>query len=76
MDSKGWISIPLISKFNTIRSLTTNIQRIKVILRLSSILEVRDDHVRLKNRQWAKYISPNAAVSEFDSEDEEAEREK
>lgn len=75
MDSKGWISIPLISSFNRIRSLTTDTQKVKDVLYLSSVLEVKNDHVRLNNRQWSKYILPNAATCVFDDEDEEEEDE-
>lgn len=36
---------------------------------------MKNDHVRLNNRQWSKYILPNAATCVFDDEDEEEEDE-
>ena len=75
MDSKGWISIPLIASFNRIKHLTNDLTMVKNVLSLSSIVEVKEEHVRLNNRQWSKYILPSAARSPYEEEDVEEEEE-
>ncbi|KAI5120889.1 hypothetical protein M0805_002989 [Coniferiporia weirii] len=63
MDSKGWIPIDLIASFNRIKRLTTDVRMVADVLSLSSLVEVRDGHVRLVNRQWANFVLPGARTS-------------
>ena len=68
MDSKGWIPINLIASFNRVKQLTTDAQMVKDVLSLSSLVEVRDDHVRLANDAWKSFVLPTAATSAFEGE--------
>ncbi|KAI0777277.1 hypothetical protein BD413DRAFT_609667 [Trametes elegans] len=61
MDSRGWIPIPLIASFNRVRTLTTDAQLVTDVLTLSSLVEVRDGYVRM--RQWQQFVFPNARKS-------------
>ena len=63
MDSRGWIAIPLIASFRRVKQLTTEIQLLKDVLMLSSLVEVHDDHVRLRNGQWEQFVLPDAVES-------------
>ncbi|EJD05608.1 winged helix DNA-binding domain-containing protein [Fomitiporia mediterranea MF3/22] len=63
MDSKGWIPIDLIASFNRVRQLTPDRHLVKEVLSISSLVEVRGDHVRLSNHQWANFVLPSAATS-------------
>lgn len=58
MDSRGWIPIPLIASFNRVRTLTTDPQVVTDVLTLSSLVEVRDGHVRM--RVWEQFVLPTA----------------
>ena len=69
MDSKGWIPIALIASFNRIKQLTIDVAMVKSVLSLSSIIEVREDYVRLNNRQWVKYVLPGATSSPFEEDE-------
>ncbi|TDL24585.1 winged helix DNA-binding domain-containing protein [Rickenella mellea] len=64
MDSRGWISIPLIASFNRVKQLTLDAEIVRDVLRLSSLVEVHvgGDHVRLKN-QWSQFVLPDAPSS-------------
>ena len=75
MDSKGWIPIPLIASFNRVRQLTPDAQLVKEVLGISSLVEVRGNHVRLANQQWANYVLPGAAESTVEGEEVEKETE-
>ncbi|TFY64594.1 hypothetical protein EVJ58_g2523 [Rhodofomes roseus] len=61
MDSRGWISIPLLASFKRVKQLTPNLQLVKDVLTLSTFVEVRDEFVRML--QWAQYVLPNAPES-------------
>ncbi|KAI0371213.1 hypothetical protein BV20DRAFT_1035248 [Pilatotrama ljubarskyi] len=67
MDSRGWIPIPLIASFNRVRSLTTDPQLVTDVLTLSSLVEVRDGHVRM--RQWQQFVLPTAHKSRLEPDD-------
>lgn len=67
MDSRGWISIPLIASFNRIKSLTYDLQLVKDVLTLSSIVEVRGDWVRI--HRWTQYVLPDAPPSHIEPGD-------
>lgn len=65
MDSEGWISIAMIASFNRIKSLTPEVSMVKEMMELSSILEVHEDHVRLRGSGVKKWILPTAKPSTF-----------
>lgn len=65
MDAHGWVSIPTISGFNRIKSLTTDEDLVEEVAGISSLLEVRESHIRLSNGQWRQWILPNAKSSPF-----------
>ncbi|KZS97079.1 La-domain-containing protein, partial [Sistotremastrum niveocremeum HHB9708] len=88
MDSQGWVPIGILANFNRVRSLTSGTasasELIKDVMSLSSLLEVRNDHVRLNNGRWRVFILPTARPSiypppsppiqtEVDGEEEEDE---
>ena len=73
MDSRGWISIPLISSFNRVRQLTVDPSLVREVLVLSTVVEVKDDWVRMSG--WEQFVLPNAMRSEVEGLDfEEFER--
>ncbi|CAL1709066.1 unnamed protein product [Somion occarium] len=61
MDSRGWISISLIASFNRVKQLTADVQLVRDVLSLSSLVEVRDNNVRI--HEWRRYILPTAPQS-------------
>lgn len=69
MDSRGWIPIALIASFNRVRQLTTDAHLVRDVLILSTVVEVRDDWVRM--RGWDQFVLPDAErsiVEEFEYE--------
>ncbi|KAF9003424.1 hypothetical protein BDQ17DRAFT_1356199 [Cyathus striatus] len=64
MDSRGWIPIPLIASFNRIKRLTADVQLVRDVLTLSSIVQVREDNVRMGG--WERYVLPDAPKSAVD----------
>ncbi|KAF8886588.1 hypothetical protein BD779DRAFT_1673204 [Infundibulicybe gibba] len=66
MDAKGWIPISLIASFNRVRRLTTDINLVREVLTLSTLVQVKDDWVRMGG--WERYVLPDAnpSVVEFD----------
>lgn len=86
MDAQGWLPIFIVASFNRVRSLTNGsavpaLELVKDVMSLSSLLEVRHDHVRMNNDRWRSFISPDAppsrvpdsAQTEGEVEDEEDE---
>lgn len=63
MDSRGWIPISLIASFNRVKHFTVDVQHVKHVLCLSSIVQVKDDWVRMSGNQWESYVLPNASAS-------------
>jgi len=63
MDARGWIPVTLIASFNRVRQLTQDIQLVKDVLSLSSLVEVRGGYVRMSNGQWANFVLPDAPSS-------------
>ncbi|KAI0070757.1 hypothetical protein K474DRAFT_1669554 [Panus rudis PR-1116 ss-1] len=61
MDSRGWIFIPLIASFNRVKHLTLDLQLVKDVLALSTLVEVRDNHVRI--HEWQRFVLPDASQS-------------
>lgn len=63
MDSRGWILISTLAAFNRIKALTVDIQLVKDVLMLSSIVEVLDNSVRMGGNQWVPFVLPDAHPS-------------
>ncbi|KAI0646450.1 hypothetical protein C8Q79DRAFT_1000768 [Trametes meyenii] len=61
MDSRGWIPIQLIASFNRVRTLTTEAHLVAEVLALSTLVEVHNSHVRM--RQWQQFVLPTARRS-------------
>lgn len=68
MDSRGWLPIHLIASFNRVRQLTQDPHLVNEVLNLSSLVEVRGEHVRLSNAQWENFVLPSAAASTVEGE--------
>jgi len=66
MDSEGWIDIAMVSSFNRVKSLTPDNNIIREVMTLSSLLEVREEKVRLANGESKRWVLPDARISTFD----------
>jgi len=69
MDAQGWIDIAMIASFNRVKSLSTDLDLIREVLRMSSVVEVREQKVRLAGGKHKSWILPDAAPSTFGEED-------
>ncbi|KAG1839738.1 hypothetical protein DFJ58DRAFT_667562 [Suillus subalutaceus] len=63
MDDQGWIPISLIASFNRVKKLTTDVNLVRDVLDLSSLIEVKGEYVRMAREQWKQFILPNAPRS-------------
>lgn len=61
MDSRGWVPIALIASFNRVRQFAVDLQVVKEVLMLSSVVEVRDEWVRMVG--WERFVLPDAPAS-------------
>ncbi len=61
MDNRGWIHLPVITSFNRVRHLTQDLQLIKEVMAISSLVEIREDWVRA--RDWRPFVLPDAPES-------------
>jgi la-related protein 1 len=68
MDSRGWIPISLLASFNRVRQLTMDQQLVRDVLAFSSIVEVRNDFVRMGAGEWARFVLPGAPASTVEDE--------
>ncbi|KAL7419018.1 hypothetical protein Q5752_006703 [Cryptotrichosporon argae] len=68
MDSEGWIDIAMIASFNRIKSLTPEVAIIREVMGFSSLLEIREDKVRLAGADGKKWVLPDAKPSKFEDE--------
>lgn len=66
MDARGWIPIQVIASFNRVRTLTPDVQLVTDVLALSSMVEVRNVHVR--TLQWQQFVLPTAAPSQVEDD--------
>lgn len=66
MDDRGWVSIPLIASFNRIKQLTYELQLVKDMLMISSLVEVKGDWVRM--HRWERYVLPDAPPSPLEGD--------
>jgi len=68
MDNQGWVDINMISSFNRIKSLTAELETVKEVGKLSTILEVCDGNIRLAHDQWRQWVLPDARPSDIADE--------
>lgn len=62
MDDQGWIDISIISSFNRIKNLSTDINVVRDTMGLTPLLEMTGQHVRLRGI-WSEWLLPGAARS-------------
>ncbi|KAF8325851.1 uncharacterized protein EI90DRAFT_2931249 [Cantharellus anzutake] len=60
MDGEGWIEIGMIASFNRMQRLTLDVSLVRDTMMISSMLEVKDNKVRLANDQWKAFILPHS----------------
>ncbi|GJE86439.1 LAM domain-containing protein [Phanerochaete sordida] len=65
MNSEGWISVMLLASFPRVKTLTYQLQLVKDVLTLSSLVEVSGDSVR--PYRWQRYVLPDAAPASVDA---------
>ena len=61
MDSQGWIPISTIASFKRVLRLTPDVNLVRDVLYLSSMVQVREQWVRMGG--WEKYVLPDAPKS-------------
>jgi hypothetical protein len=66
MDARGWIPISLIASFNRVKQLTMDVQFVKDVLTLSSLVQVRGSMVRMGG--WERFVLPDAAPSSVEDQ--------
>ncbi len=69
MDSEGWIDIAMIGSFNRVKTLTQDPTMLREVVTLSSLLEVRDNKVRLANGESNRWVLPDAKPSTLSGAD-------
>ncbi|KXN93134.1 hypothetical protein AN958_00058 [Leucoagaricus sp. SymC.cos] len=67
MDSKGWIDISLLASFNRVKALTSDYQLVREVLMLSTLVQVREHHVRMGG--WERFVLPDAPKSTVENEE-------
>ncbi|GLB39278.1 hypothetical protein LshimejAT787_0604400 [Lyophyllum shimeji] len=72
MDSRGWVPISLIASFNRVRQLTMDTQLVRDVLLLSSVVQVKDEWVRMVS--WQQFVLPDAAPSTIEPWEEPRDR--
>lgn len=65
MDTHGWVNIAMIASFNRVKSLTADVEVVKEVAELSSILDVKEQSIRLSQGHWRQWVLPNARVSQI-----------
>ena len=58
MDAEGWVEIPIIASFKRLATLTTDINLIREMMKLSYMCEIRENKVR--SRDWQTWVLPGA----------------
>lgn len=69
MDSRGWIPVSVLASFNRVRKLTVDMNLVREMLYLSSMVQIRDDWVRMGG--WERFVLPSAeesVVPEFEEQ--------
>ncbi|KAF8632868.1 hypothetical protein AX17_004716 [Amanita inopinata Kibby_2008] len=67
MDSKGWILITTLASFNRVKGLTLDYHTVREVLVLSSVVQVKDNWVRMNG--WEQFVLPNAVPSKVEPSD-------
>lgn len=62
MDDAGWLPISLISSFNRIKNLSTDLSIISETMSLTPLLEMNGNFVRLRGN-WGDWLLPGASKS-------------
>lgn len=70
MNSEGWIPISLLANFNRVRALTTDAALVREVFALSSIVELQDDLVRMRDGLWKQFVLPTMPAVPSASEKE------
>ncbi|KAL1406227.1 hypothetical protein Q8F55_007918 [Vanrija albida] len=65
MDSEGWIDTAMIASFNRIKQMVTDVALVTEVMTMSSLLEVKDDKVRLTGGEAKRWVLPDAKPSKF-----------
>lgn len=63
MDREGWIDISMIASFNRVQLLTSDLSLVRDTMTISSLLEVKDDKVRLTGDRWKEFTLPQSPQS-------------
>lgn len=63
MDNRGWVDMNMISSFNRLKSLGADVDMVKQVAEMSSIIEVADEYIRLAHGQWKQWVLPDAKPS-------------
>lgn len=63
MDDQGWINISLIASFNRLKQLTTDVNLVRSMMELSYMLEVNQQHNKVRCNEWKQWILPGARKS-------------
>jgi hypothetical protein len=67
MDSEGWIDTAMIASFNRIKQMVTDVALVTEVMTMSSLLEVKDDKVRLSGGAAKRWVLPDAKPSKFEA---------
>lgn len=68
MDHEGWVKVEIISSFNRIKSLSTDLNLIRDVMSLSAFLEVDvERNVVRKRGDWAEWVLPMSAIPPYPS---------
>lgn len=67
MDSEGWIDTAMIASFNRIKQLVTDVALVTEVMTMSSLLEVKEDKVRLSGGAAKRWVLPDAKPSKFEA---------
>ncbi|WOO83742.1 La-related protein 1 [Vanrija pseudolonga] len=67
MDSEGWIDTAMIASFNRIKQLVSDVALVTEVMTMSSLLEVKEDKVRLSGGAAKRWVLPDAKPSKFEA---------
>lgn len=60
MDSQGWVDVEMIASFNRLRRLTSDLNLVRELMNISSMIEVSPDgqKCRMANNAWQMFVAP------------------
>lgn len=60
MDSQGWVDVEMIASFNRLRRLTSDVNLVRELMHISSMIEVSPDgqKCRMANNAWQMFVAP------------------